>query len=195
MSLVEARRAWEALDAPSKAVSRLHADALTVLLLLGQRRGEVAGMRRDELDKHFRIWTIPADRHKTGRRKKLRGKPHVVPIPPEAGDIIERRWSISEAMGSEYIFSTKNNRPVGETYLTRDWRTVADSVGLNDVHLHDMRHTVATHMAAIGVQMEVISRVLNHQNDTSITNTIYNSHDYSKEKRAALTAWERRLLG
>ena len=48
-----------------------------LLVLTGQRRGEVAGMRWDELDLDAGVWSLPGSRTKNHR-------PHTVPLAPEA---------------------------------------------------------------------------------------------------------------
>ena len=53
---------------------------------------------------------------------------------------------------------------------------------------HAMRDTVATRMAAAGVPVEDISRVLNHAVGLRVT-AGYNAYGYDTEKRNALTAW------
>jgi len=59
---------------------------------------------------------------------------------------------------------------------------------------HDLRRTVGTQMAKLGLPTHVRSLVLNHSAmSRSITDAVYNRYAYDKEKREALTAWEIRL--
>ena len=60
--------------------------------------------------------------------------------------------------------------------------------------LHDIRRSVASGMAEIGVTLPVIEKVLNHVSGSFAGIVgIYQRHDFGKEKRAALDAWARRL--
>jgi integrase len=60
--------------------------------------------------------------------------------------------------------------------------------------LHDLRRTVATRMADIGVQPHIIEAVLNHiSGHKAGVAGIYNRSSYSGEKRAALDLWANHL--
>jgi integrase len=69
-------------------------------------------------------------------------------------------------------------------------------IGIPAFTVHDLRRTVNTHMARLGVNAETRSRVLNHisAKKASITEAVYNSHNYDLEKRKALEAWAHELL-
>ena len=65
---------------------------------------------------------------------------------------------------------------------------------------HDLRRTVASHMAAVGIGENVVARVLNHASEIgkTITGAVYIRHSFAAEKRHALEAWAaelERLLG
>jgi integrase len=56
--------------------------------------------------------------------------------------------------------------------------------------LHDLRRTAASGMARLGIALPVIERVLNHVSGSFAGIVgIYQSHDFAKEKQAALKAW------
>jgi integrase len=59
--------------------------------------------------------------------------------------------------------------------------------------LHDLRRTVATHMARLGVDDIVVERVLGHR--VGGVKAVYNRYRYTDEKRAALALWAKELLG
>jgi integrase len=60
--------------------------------------------------------------------------------------------------------------------------------------IHDLRRTVASGMARIGVQLPVIEKVLNHTSGSfgGIVG-VYQRHDFANEKRLALEAWAREV--
>jgi integrase len=62
---------------------------------------------------------------------------------------------------------------------------------IEEWRLHDLRRTAATHMAKLGVDRLVISKILNHA-EGGVTKT-YDRHRYEAEKRAALDRWALRL--
>ena len=60
---------------------------------------------------------------------------------------------------------------------------------------HDLRRTVATHLAAMGIGENIVARVLNHASEIgkTITGSVYIRHSFSAEKRTALEAWAEEL--
>jgi integrase len=82
----ELRALWAGLEArPGPA-----ADAMKVRLLLGQRGGEVTGMRWEEVDLKAGVWHLPGARTKNGR-------PHSVPLPPTVLALLECRRGTAPA--------------------------------------------------------------------------------------------------
>ena len=60
--------------------------------------------------------------------------------------------------------------------------------------LHDLRRTFTTNLAALGTQIHVTEKLLNHVTGTvSGVAAIYNRHAYMDEMREALLTWEERL--
>jgi hypothetical protein len=61
--------------------------------------------------------------------------------------------------------------------------------------VHDLRRTTATGLQRLGIRLEVTEAVLNHVSGTRAGVVgIYQRHDWSAEKRAALDAWARHIL-
>jgi integrase len=89
LSLEELAAVWQS----SAQLWPDYRDATRLLLLTGQRRGEVAGMRWSELDLGRGLWTLPAGRTKARRQ-------HVVPLPALAVALLKARQKAS-APGSE----------------------------------------------------------------------------------------------
>lgn len=152
---------------------------IRLLILTGCRRAEVGGMQWSEIDIERGVWTIPAARTKTGRQ-------HILPLPPLALDIIE---SVPERVGRDHLFGTHS--PDGLSH----WHAKSDldrrlGAAVKPWRLHDLRRTVATRMADLGVQPHVIEAVLNHQSGHKAgVAGIYNRSSYEREVRAALALW------
>jgi integrase len=65
---------------------------------------------------------------------------------------------------------------------------------VNDWVIHDLRRTVATGMADIGIPPHVIEAVLNHvSGHKGGVAGIYNRSSYAKEKSEALARWDEHL--
>ncbi len=60
---------------------------------------------------------------------------------------------------------------------------------------HDLRRTVASHLAAMGIGENVVARVLNHASEIgkTITGAVYIRHSFAAEKRHALETWAAEL--
>lgn len=66
--------------------------------------------------------------------------------------------------------------------------------GVSHWTLHDLRRTVATRMAELGVAPHVIERILNHVTGSmSAISLVYNRAKYLEEMREAVTLWENKL--
>ncbi len=82
--------------------------ALEFAILTAARSGEALGARWEEINLREKIWTVPANRMKTGRE-------HRVPLSPRAVEIIK---SMSLIRGSEFVFpGTKLDRPLSSMAL------------------------------------------------------------------------------
>lgn len=155
-----------------------------MLILTGQRRGEVAEMRWSEIDFENALWTIPAKRAKNATT-------HVVPLAPLALSLLR---SLPRFLNSDFVFTTKGKTPIsGFGRLKRRLDEVLPD-DTEDWRFHDIRRTTATNMARMGVQPHIIEAVLNHK--TGIVSgiaAVYNRHAYFNEKREALERWAVRV--
>lgn len=148
-----------------------------MLILTGQRRGEVAGMERAELDLKRRSWSLPSARTKNGRA-------HDVPLSSQAIAVIEAVPGTSE----RYVFSFNGNSPINGFGKPKD--RLDALCGFSDWTLHDIRRTVASGMAKLGIALPVTEKVLNHVSGSFAGIVgVYQRHEYADEKRDALNEW------
>jgi integrase len=149
-----------------------------LLILTGQRRGEVAGMEWAELDAEKRLWVLPRERTKNDRR-------HEVPLSAQALAIIRQLPRISE----RYVFSINGTAPINGFGKPKD-RLDALLPGMPAWVIHDLRRTVASGMAKLGVNLPVIEKVLNHVSGSFAGIVgVYQHHSFADEKRKALDLW------
>jgi integrase len=152
-----------------------------LLILLGARRQEIGGIAWSELDLESPQppWTLPAVRSKNGRA-------HTLPLMPMASAIIR---SVPRLVSRDLLFGTRavdGYRAWGESKRALDRRC-----GVAGWTIHDVRRSVATMMADIGVQPHIIEQILNHQSGHKAGPAgIYNRSSYQREVRAALALWE-----
>jgi integrase len=153
-----------------------------LLILTGQRREEVGGMLGEEVDLLRARWTIPRERTKNGL-------PHEVPLPSAALEIIRGDSPVS----SRSLLFGEGKGPFqgwSKAKAALDRRIAQGGVKIAPWRLHDIRRTVATRMAELGVLPHVVEAVLNHisGHKAGVAGT-YNRALYSAEKRQALELW------
>ncbi len=184
----EIKTLWNALDLENKDIDmyRLSKLAMRLILCTGQRPGEVAGMAWDELKDGF--WNIPAER--------MKGKePQRVPLTKMVLDIIEQARPLS--CDSKYVFRSSyvEDSPIKPHSLARaldrHWKEMGFTDETPRFTPHDLRRTVRTRLAALGINDVVAERVLGHKLQGILA--VYNRYDYDNEKRQALEKWEREL--
>jgi integrase len=178
---------------------------IRLLILTGQRRGEVAGMTWGEISENLATWTLPGERTKNGTA-------HTVPLSPVARDLLraappegenERHASgrlvLPGAVGTPFAGWSKAKRAL-DTAITDARAKAAKAAGtpptpLVPWNVHDLRRTVATGLQRLGVRLEVTEAVLNHISGTrgGIAG-VYQRHDWAAEKRTALDAWAAHVL-
>jgi integrase len=150
----------------------------TLLVLTGQRRGEVTGMRWSEIDFEGRVWTIPAARSKNGQA-------HDVPLSEPVIEILE---AVPRFLGSDYVLTTTGDTPISGFGRAKD--RLDEAMGATDWRTHDLRRTTASGMARLGIPPHVVEKVLNHRTGIiSGVAAVYNRYGYEKEKREALASW------
>ena len=151
---------------------------IKLLILTGQRRNEVAGMEWRELDLPAKLWKLPR-----GRVKNATG--HEVPLSPQAFAVIDDMRRIA---GRGLIFTTTGKTPISG--FSKVKIEIDEASGVEDWTLHDLRRTVASGMARLGVQLPVIEKVLNHTSGSfrGVVG-VYQRHSFADEKRAALDLW------
>ncbi|HQR71331.1 MAG TPA: tyrosine-type recombinase/integrase [Burkholderiaceae bacterium] len=164
------------------------ASVILILLLTGQRRGELANAKWTNVDLKARTWTIPPENSKTGRG-------HVVPLSGWA--VAEFRVLKAHARRSRWLLPAEDpTQPLDPKLLSRSLaRSLGRfrKVGIADFTLHDLRRTCRTGLARLRVEPHIAERVLNHAQER-IAGT-YDVHDYLDEKRVALDRWAEHLSG
>ena len=148
LSREEVASLHRALDGQAGRGSRQQADVIRLLLLTGCRKGEIVRLRWSEVQGDM---LMLAD-SKTGPRK--------VPLNSQARRILERQ----PRGEGPFVFPSPRD-PSRPRHPDLDlWYRVRKEAGIEDVRLHDLRHTVASHAVMNGVPVPVVSRLLGHSN-------------------------------
>lgn len=139
-------------------------------------------MRWQDIDLETGWWTIPAE---VAKNKMA----HRVPLSQMALNIIQEQKKA--AATSEYVFPSKKKSTGHVRYFQKSFSKVRSCSGLEDVTMHDLRRTAASHMTGMGVSRLVVAKILNHA-EQGVTH-VYDRHGYDAEKRIALEKWDARL--
>jgi integrase len=201
LSDAEIAEIWRAAgDAPTP-----YGTIIRLLILTGQRRGEVAGMTWSEISEDLTSWTLPAERTKNGIA-------HSVPLNSLARDLLAALLSndpkdmrvsgalvLPGAVSTPFAGWSKAKRALDKVIIDNRAKT-ATAAGTSPSPLipwsvHDLRRTVATGLQRLGVRLEVTEAVLNHiSGSRGGIAGVYQRHDWAAEKRAALDAWATHVL-
>jgi integrase len=197
---------------PAGEASSSYGTIIRLMILTGQRRGEVAGMRWGELSADLATWTIPGERTKNSIV-------HVVPLSDPARELIRatlpadadtaehvmrvRRASnalvLPGAVGTEFSGWSKSKTALDKVIMEAREKAAAKAgttaAPLVPWTVHDLRRTLATGLQRLGVRLEVTEAVLNHiSGSRGGIAGVYQRHDWAPERRAALDAWAAHVL-
>lgn len=157
-----------------------HGRIVRLMVLAGARRQEIGGMRWSELDAERGTWTLPRERAKNKHA-------HTLLLPPAAWEIIH---AVPRMANRDHLFGARAER--GFTAWGTAKAELDRSLGsaVEPFVLHDIRRSVATKLADLGVAPHVIEQILNHQGGHKRgVAGVYNRSSYEREVRAALAMW------
>jgi integrase len=171
-------------------------EVLYLILLTGQRPGEVMGMMWKELDFGQSLWELPGDRTKNG-------KAHAVPLNALALEVLRpQRESLDllqkkrtkrgdPLIESPFVFPNRHLQKQATApvqMLRKAVKRIIEETGIAPFAPHDLRRTCATWLRRLEIPDHIIDRILNHTPSVE-TNRVYNRYNYLKEKREALNNW------
>jgi integrase len=168
----EVRPFWQALD----AVDPVEAAALRVVLLTGQRPGEVAHMRCEHIRDGW--WEMPGEPVPTlGWPGTKNGKPHRVWLPQAAQDLIG-------GGDTGFVFAGARGSPTSG--LDGVMREISRKLGGEPVRPHDLRRTHGSTITALGFGRDAMNRIQNHK-EGGIAD-VYDRHGYETETKRIMEA-------
>ena len=169
----ELRKIWLAAG----ELGQPYAGIVRLLILTGQRRNEIAGLRWSEIDLEGRVLHLPAARTKNA-------KPHDVPLSAAALAIVA---GLPRLVDVDRVFTVKRKPVAGFSKMKERLDAASD---VTDWTLHDIRRSVASGLQKLGIRLEVTEAVLNHRSGSMAGIVgVYQRHDYAVEKRDALARW------
>lgn len=154
-----------------------YGNIVQLLILTGQRRGEIANLRWEWINGD--LITFPAWITKNGREHRL-------PIAPVTQAVLA---SVPRTENCDLLFPSR----LDETKPFNGWskckRRFDKKLPFSDYTLHDLRRTFASNLARLGTPIHVTERILNHVSGTvSGVAAVYNRYSYEEEMREAVCA-------
>ena len=172
----EFTRLGEALDEAEARgdVSASAVAAIRLLALTGCRRSEVLGLRREDVALEAGELRLPDS--KTGAR--------AVALPPQAVELLA---GLLGAHGGPWVIP---GRKPGTRLVNVDeaWRAIRERAGLEDVRLHDLRHSYASRALALGEALPVIGKLLGHAKMETTARYAHLARDSAQEAAERVAA-------
>jgi integrase len=172
---------WAAFDDAGLVAS----SALKAILLLGQRPGEIANMRREHIvDNWWQLSGSPIPGIWPGTKN---GQSHRVWLPAPVQALIAE---LSDDKTTGFVFAGARGRAIAR--LDVDMRTICKTLGVEKVTPHDLRRTHGSTITALGFGRDAMNRIQNHKEGGIAS--VYDRHGYADENKRIMEATAARLL-
>lgn len=129
-------------DSPSAAA------CIRLLIYTGCRLGEIQKLKWDYVDLGTRMIHLPDS--KTGKKTVYLGQAAIDEL-KRIRKVPDNAYVITGHIEGQYL-----------TDIQKPWRRIRSSAGLDDVRIHDLRHTFASHGVAMGHGLPIIGKLLGH---------------------------------
>jgi integrase len=168
-------------DALAEHSSQPAANAIRLLLLTGARSGEVLSATWDQFNLEIGIWTKPSSHTKQKREHRVPLSAPARQLLSEMKEAASRQTRERRRESSPYLFAARlGEGPMVD--LKSSWRAICCSADLQDLRLHDLRHSFASMLASAGLSLPVIGALLGH---TQPGTTARYAHLFDDPLRAA----------
>jgi integrase len=164
---------------------------VALLVLTGQRRGEIAGLEWAWINDEGRTITLPS-----GITKNKRA--HAFPYGLAVAGILA---TTPRTEKTPFVFPAVRGAVAtvfngwGKAKAAFDKEMSAKELSVAPRHLHDLRRTLSSGFASLQVSQTVVERILNHVSGGTLSPIaqVYNRYSYMDEMREALERWEQHL--
>ena len=131
-----------------KGVSVHAVAAIRLLLLTGCRKSEILTLKWKEVDLEAGVLNLPDS--KTGKR--------TIPLSPEAVKVLS---GIPRIDGNPWVIPGKAEGKHRRS-LQAPWKIICERAGIQDMRIHDCRHSFASRALALGESLPAIGKLLGH---------------------------------
>jgi len=164
--------------------------ALVLSALLFQRPGNIRAMEWAHVDLDGALWTIPAADMKRTKAEKLNGRPHLVPLAPQAVAILRELQPLTGGAGRRFVFPSllTGERCMSENTIRTALRRMG--YGNEDMTAHGFRAMARTLIVERlpGIQPDVIEAQLAHGKSGPL-GMAYDRAEFMEQRRQMMKAW------
>ena len=161
--------------------------ALALAALLFQRPGNIRAMEWQEISFEKALWSIPASKMKGTVHAKRNGRPHLVPLAPQALDLLREIQPLTG--GGRYVFpcTLTGERPMSENTLRAALRRMGYSN--DEMTAHGFRAMARTIMVEqLDVMPDVIEAQLAHSKSGPL-GSAYDRAEFMEKRRRMMNEW------
>jgi integrase len=135
------------------------ANTIRVMLLTGARRGEVLGMRWDQVDLGTGIWSKPPS---STKQKEHHQVPLSAPVLQLLSEI-DKQQRRAGKRSQKFVFPS-NGATGHYVEIKKSWRQITKAAGIEGLRIHDLRHSYASQLVSGGASLALIGALLGHSN-------------------------------
>jgi len=151
---------------------------VTVAVHTGMRRGELMGLRWEQVD---------LERGQIALTKTKNRQARALPVT----DACQRALlTAPRRAGCAFVFADELGHPLSPWGLRNAWDAVVKETRLKNFRFHDLRHTFASHLVMAGVDLPTVRELMGHK---TLDMTIRYAHLAPAHARRAIRALERKL--
>jgi integrase len=137
-------------------------DFVLLALFTGARKSNLLSMRWADVSLERALWVVPAGESKNSHELDVVLSSRVVEI------LRERRVQVE----GEYVFPARPGRKAVHMMDPKiGWERICKRAGIEGLHMHDLRRSLASFQIDTGTPLEVIQKTLGHE--SKVTTAIY----------------------
>ena len=178
----ELRKIWAASCDETNELPSLYRKIVKLLILTGQRRGEIAALRTSFIDGD--VVTLPEILTKNGVE-------HFFPLSNLAIEILQS-IEVDITRNDAFLFPARGKPDKCFNGWSKAIKSLRQTLGEDFPHftIHDLRRTYRTNLGRLKVLPHIGERLLNHVSERSEVEMIYDRHHYLDEMRQAVEAYD-----
>jgi integrase len=160
--------------------------ALRLTTMLMVRPSELRCASWNEFDLDNRFWLIPSARMKRTKNEKINGKPHLVPLPVQAVEILEKLFKVTGSSGVVFP-SVRGSRFISENTINKAFRSMGYTT--DQVTGHGFRATARTlTVELLGIPEAIVEKQLAHAVKDA-NGMAYNRTEFIEQRIDLMKTW------